>query len=334
MKSIVTIFFSLMALSQLLAQANTNLGTNAGNSGNDNTSVGNQAGDAVTGNYNAFFGSFAGKYNTTGTQNSFFGYNAGGSTTTGSYNLFLGRAAGYGNTTGNNNVLLGYYSGRFNVTGANNTAIGYSSGFNVTGSGNVFLGYEAGYNETGSNKLYIDNSNTTTPLIYGDFSSNQVGINTLPTSTYALNVGGTINATGLFVNGQPIVAGSSQWTTSGVNINYNTAGMVSIGTTTAPAGYKLAVGGKIVAEEIVVKLQANWPDYVFEKDYKLQSLRDLNLFIAKNKHLPGVPSAREIEESGVSVGEMNIILLKKIEELTLHLIKQQAEIDVLKRKIN
>lgn len=138
---------------------------------------------------------------------------------------------------------------------------------------------------------------------------------------YTLDVNGTINATALYVNGQPFTGGSSsQWTTSGSNINFTT-GTVSIGTTTAPSAYKLAVGGKIVAEEVVVKLQTNWPDYVFEPDYKLLSLEELRSFIKQHKHLPGVPSAKEVEENGVPVGEMNALLLKKIEELTLHILE-------------
>ena len=68
-----------------------------------------------------------------------------------------------------------------------NTSVGFETGANnLTGSGNVFLGYQAGYNETGSNKLYIDNSNTSTPLIYGDFDTDKVTINGDMTVTGAL----------------------------------------------------------------------------------------------------------------------------------------------------
>ncbi|MBX2969588.1 MAG: hypothetical protein KF803_09455 [Cyclobacteriaceae bacterium] len=147
--------------------------------------------------------------------------------------------------------------------------------------------------------------------------------------TYTLDVNGTINATALYVNGQPFTGGSSsQWTTAGSNINFTT-GTVSIGTTTAPSSYKLAVGGKIVAEEVVVKLQTNWPDYVFEPEYKLLSLEELQAFIKQHKHLPGVPSAKEVKENGVPVGEMNAVLLKKIEELTLYTLELEARIKSL-----
>jgi hypothetical protein len=145
---------------------------------------------------------------------------------------------------------------------------------------------------------------------------------------YTLDVGGVINASALLINSQPI--NQSQWTTSGANISFN-SGIVSVGTITPPAGYKLAVGGKIISEEIVVKLQANWPDYVFGKDYKLPSLAELSLFIRRQKRLPGVPAARDIERDGLTVGEMNVILLKKIEELTLYIIQQEERLSFLER---
>ncbi len=150
------------------------------------------------------------------------------------------------------------------------------------------------------------------------------------TPSYLLDVNGTINATGIYVNGAPF--SGSRWTLSGANINYTT-GSVSIGTTSTPAGYKLAVGGKVVAEEIVVKLQGNWPDYVFGSDYKLLSLPELQQYILEHRHLPDVPSAHEVAESGVEVGEMTAVLLKKIEELTLHIIDQQKKIEVLQAKL-
>jgi hypothetical protein len=110
-------------------------------------------------------------------------------------------------------------------------------------------------------------------------------------------------------------------------------GNVGIGTTDTK-GYKLAIAGKAIAEEIVVKLQSAWPDYVFENSYTLTSLTQLEQYIQKNKHLPDVPSVEEVKTNGISVGEMNVILLKKLEELTLHLIEQQKEIENLKSIIN
>ncbi len=85
----------------------------------------------------------------------------------------------FANTSGSDNTASGNYALRNNTTGEQNTAFGASSGYtNSTGSRNVFLGYNAGYNETGSDKLYIANSAANPPLIYGDFSTNFVGLGT------------------------------------------------------------------------------------------------------------------------------------------------------------
>jgi hypothetical protein len=97
-------------------------------------------------------------------------------------------------------------------------------------------------------------------------------------------------------------------------------GNVGIGTVTPDE--KLTVKGKIHAEEVRVDLNVPGPDYVFEQDYQLKSLPAIQAFIKENKHLPEVPSAKEMEEKGINLSEMNMLLLKKVEELTLHLIKQ------------
>lgn len=106
-------------------------------------------------------------------------------------------------------------------------------------------------------------------------------------------------------------------------------GDVGIGTSNT-VGYKLAVAGKAIAEEVVVKLQGSWPDYVFGDNYNLPSLSELEQYIRINKHLPGVPTAQAVKGDGLSVGEMNAILLKKVEELTLYVIELKKEIEVLK----
>ncbi len=128
---------------------------------------------------NTYYGTGAGaSLSGTGYSNAFFGYNAGTSTTGGDSNTFIGRNAGYWNTTGSYNTFLGRNAGYNNNTGGDNTFIGRNAGYsNQTGAGNVFLGINAGFNETGSNRLYVDNSSTTTPLIYGEFDNDTVTIN-------------------------------------------------------------------------------------------------------------------------------------------------------------
>ncbi|ACU03286.1 hypothetical protein [Pedobacter heparinus] len=109
------------------------------------------------------------------------------------------------------------------------------------------------------------------------------------------------------------------------------SGDVGIGTND-PKGYKLAVNGKIRAQEIKVE-NTNWPDYVFTKDYQLPTLQQTENHIKEKGHLPGIPSAAEVKANGIDLGEMNAKLLQKIEELTLHLIEQQKQIKDLNERV-
>ncbi len=119
-------------------------------------------------------------------------------------------------------------------------------------------------------------------------------------------------------------------------------GNVGIGTSNMaiPSGYKFAVDGKIICEEVRVDISDNWADFVFEDDYHLMPLQELDSYIQENKHLPEIPTSEEVQENGISVGEMNAKLLQKIEELTLYVIelsnenKEQKQVNVeLKNEI-
>jgi hypothetical protein len=110
------------------------------------------------------------------------------------------------------------------------------------------------------------------------------------------------------------------------------AGNVAIGTND-PRGYKLAVNGSAIFTSAKVKLEQNWPDYVFEKDYELLPLADLERFIQQNKHLPGISTAAEVEKEGLDLGVNQAALLKKIEELTLYIIEQNKRIEKLEAKL-
>ncbi|MCG8385108.1 MAG: tail fiber protein [Cytophagales bacterium] len=105
-------------------------------------------------------------------------------------------------------------------------------------------------------------------------------------------------------------------------------GSVGIGTSTP--GAKLTVKGDVHAEEVRVDLTVPGPDYVFEEDYDLPTLENIESYIRQNKHLPGVPSAMEMEENGIDLGAMDMLLLKKVEELTLYLMQQNELIGDLK----
>lgn len=100
----------------------------------------------------------------------------------------------------------------------------------------------------------------------------------------------------------------------------------SIGIGTSKPDAMLTVNGNIHTKEVKVDLDIQAPDYVFEKEYDLLSLPELETYIKQNKHLPEVPSAKEMEANGLNLKEMNLMLLKKVEELTLHLIEIKKEV--------
>lgn len=144
--------------------------------GRFNTFIGDQSGlFNTTGEGNTFLGMAAGASNTSGHHNTMLGRGAGWMHTTGSSNTCVGNSAGHDNAEGDNNVMLGHAAGN-SSTGSENTFIGSRSGIMCTGNGNVFLGFKAGYNETDSNKLFIDNSDTSEPLIYGEFDTDIVAV--------------------------------------------------------------------------------------------------------------------------------------------------------------
>ena len=123
------------------------------------------------------------------------------------------------------------------------------------------------------------------------------------------------------------------WTSSHVGVNnclfLNDNGNIGIGTNNPQA--KLAVNGEILAKSVRVNTGSTyWPDYVFGNDYNLMSLRELEQYVNAHKHLPGIPSAQEVEEQGnVDLGAMNALLLEKVEELTRYVIDLQNQIDEL-----
>ncbi|PWV56449.1 hypothetical protein [Chitinophaga sp. S165] len=143
-------------------------------------------------------------------------------------------------------------------------------------------------------------------------------------STYQPATGGTIYGAKSAVDNTVNMYGMTYGNTgyfNGAGLNYF-GGSVGIGTRNVGTS-KLAVEGTIAARRVKVTQAATWPDFVFEPEYKLPSLSELDAYIKENKHLPDVPSAKEVAKEGLDLGEMNRILLQKVEELTLHLIEQE-----------
>ncbi|MCW8311111.1 hypothetical protein K7A41_07745 [Sphingobacterium sp. InxBP1] len=130
--------------------------------------------------------------------------------------------------------------------------------------------------------------------------------------------------------------GWSDWQVlyTGANANHETADWTArkmyvvdrLGIGTNDPKEALSVNGKILAQEIKVKTDISVPDYVFDPEYKLPTLASVEYYVKKHRHLPEIPSAATIQKEGVNLTEMNFALLKKIEELTLHLIEKDKKI--------
>jgi hypothetical protein len=294
----------------------------AANSGSSNTMIGYLSGISnTTGAINTFIGAYSGYSNTTATYNTGVGTNSIISVTTGSANTGIGTSAngattGHGNAclgaqTGENigpghaNTYLGSAAGNTN-DGSSNIFIGYAAGMEAAGNNNVIIGTNLGASYTGSDKLMIDNAAYTAtpgvaPLIWGDFANDLLKFHG------KVGIGGN---------------GSTDF-----------GSFPTMGGGGSVAGYKLFVKGGILTEELRVALVSTWADYVFNKDYKLRPLSEVEQFINENGHLPNVPSAAKIKEEGVELGGMSIIQQEKIEELTLYLIQQNKEIELLKAQV-
>ncbi|MBN2858451.1 MAG: hypothetical protein JXN63_08625 [Candidatus Delongbacteria bacterium] len=234
--------------------------------GTDNIFIGDSTGfNSKNTDKNIFIGNLAG-FNTEsddpgyGSSNIFIGVRSGYSNIEGMHSVYVGQQTGESNYNGTANVFIGSLNGRANnsnyntavggtafyknTSGSSNTLLGSLSGYNnLTGSRNVFLGYKAGYNETGSDKLYIDNSDTSTPLIWGDFSSDLIRFNGLvgigtSNSSYGLyvvddyiSVYGNSDGTGTYIYG---LYGDAD---GGTTRNVSVYGSGATGTGTNWAGY-------------------------------------------------------------------------------------------------
>lgn len=299
-------FLTLLVNSQnTQTAAATSYGLNAGTSTVStaaNTFYGYLAGNQGSGTKNTLIGANAGRY-AYNSSTVCIGNNAGASTVgffAGS--IYIGDGAGFttgtlaGSTVGSGSISIGQNSGNDRM-GGNNTFLGNNSGKYTNGSGNIFIGPSSGgTNVAESNKLFIETSNTSTPLIWGDFANDLLKFNG------KVGIGSVVN----------------------------------FPTNTLYTNYKLFVTGGILTDEVRVvsrDVSGNWPDYVFAKDYKLPTLEEVEKQIKVKGHLQNVPSAKEIKENGIALGEMAKIQQEKIEELTLYLIQQNKEIEELKAQV-
>ncbi|MGN7787314.1 hypothetical protein ACTJIJ_22460 [Niabella sp. 22666] len=235
--------------------------------------------------------------------------------------LYLGNMNhGIRRFSGTNDVALYTTSGRLllsaNGASANQIAI--------TGNGNLGVG-----TTTPNEKLDIDGNVKLNGMINWGWTGRSIKV---------VSPDGGVSQLLQFTNSMSEDHGNPQggfdfaWHT-GASVMRIIDGKVGIGTTTP--GEKLAVNGRILAKEIKVISGAttSWPDYVFNSNYKLTPLPELESFIKTHQHLPEIPSAREVAANGIEVGANQALLLKKIEELTLYIIEQNKQLRQYQEKL-
>lgn len=289
----------------LFSQTNTNLGDYSGNYGSNNTSVGYFAGYNVTGNDNSLIGSWASQALTSGNANVISGYYSGRYLSTGKQSLFIGDESGRNTTTGYYNTFIGSQSGYSNTTGIGNTYLGSYSGFeNNTGNYNLFLGNQSGLNSIGSRNVFIGHSAGYTDTI----GSHHLIIENTDSSNSLIY--------GEFDNDLLSVSGN-----------------MGIGTKNVPDSIQLAVNGTVVAKKGIITIDY-FPDFVFNPSYDLLNIKEVEEYIKSKGHLPEISCAKHIESTGMQVGEMQTLLLKKVEELTLYIIELEEENEKIKNRIS
>jgi hypothetical protein len=288
------------------------LGYGAGGSSTVSFAAGNNVlGNATSSSsYNVALGFQVLNENTTGSANLAIGFGTLNHNTTGSSNIAIGMYALKSSNTGSNSIAIGPQTLRISL-GSQNIAIGTYAGQSLTtGNNNIFFGDVSGSSvTTGNNNLLIGHS----------ASGPDPGITTGSNNTII----------GSFLRGFPssmsnhIILGDGS---GNQRLVIDDRGYTGIGTNNPDA--KLTVAGTVHASAVLVDqaVQAT-PDYVFNKDYDLATLKDVKSYIDKNHHLPEIPSAAQVAKDGINLGEMNTKLLKKIEELTLYLIEKDKQLD-------
>jgi hypothetical protein len=254
-----------------------------------------------------------------------YGWNRGGATTNYGVKGIVTSSSGtnygvygtaYAEISAGSGSNYGLYGKAATFTGQTGYGVYATSG----GTGTNFAGYFEGHV-----KLVDDNEaltvSGTDPYIQLDQSGTNIGYlrakgNNLLMSVNLANSSGNIQ----FLTKNK----TRMWIDSTGSVSISDDGKIK-------PGYLLNVKGKVVAEEILVQLSSQWPDYVFNKNYKLMQLPELKKYISQNNHLPEVPSADQMKD-GIAVGDMNKLLMQKVEELTLYVLQLNEEIQALKAR--
>ena len=339
---------------------NVFVGNSAGynnTTGYQNSFFGQGAGvGSTTSSNNSFFGSGTGYENTTGSNNTYYGANTGRNITTGSNNTIIGSNIGNLSPGLSNNVIIADGSGNRRINIDNNGLVGIgvvASTANLEVAGGLANALRVGVNfnrantstQLASSLAVIGNDNTATTIngaVAWDYYNNGTnpslsgallehigtGVTGIQYGLPAANQGQLI-----FQNVDNAVIGTNRANffispNSQLSTAFLTDGSVGIGTTTTK-GYKLAVNGSAIFTKAVVKLYSNWPDYVFDPGYQLPNLHEVESYIKKHQHLANVPTANDVEKSGIDLGANQALLLKKIEELTLYVIELNKKVEAI-----
>lgn len=234
-----------------------------------------------------------------------------------------------------NNITIGYGTPSY-IAGTSNIAIGQGVLNNATQTQfNTVIGSLSAFNTTSSYNTILGTAN------YEDLTTGATNI--------AVGVGngqGLVTGYGNVIIGNGVSSFSSDMSEhiilatgwGNIRMTIKDTGKVLIGNpanTTTPGNYMLYVEQGILTEKVKVALKStgDWADYVFEEDYELMPLNEVEDFINENKHLPGISSAETLVEEGIDLGAMQAKLLEKIEELTLYLIQKDKEIEELRQQV-
>lgn len=277
--------------------------------------------------YNGFYNNIVNTYNGTqigfynnmnnsaGTGNKYGIFNIVNNNTTGQKYGIYSAVAG----TGGGDKYAGYFA--VNSGAGKNYGV-YSS---VTGTASRSGYFTGGNLEVVGSGIVLTGSNTTSKfLLHSPWQAGEAFLTLAPNATDSQEDWNFAAGMTLFRNG------SMKKTIPTLS---STLKAFYIGDFNGQDIFRIYGDGKVYATEINVRIATNFPDYVFKPDYKLLPLHELKKYIYLNGHLPNIPSASEVNESGINVSEMNIKMMEKIEELTLYIIKQQEEIDALKEQI-
>lgn len=236
------------------------------------------------------------------------------------FTIFKNGSIGIGTSTPESRIHVeGSTTSSQNILSVQNNYVGTTNVWAVEAISNPANGYGVGGHFTGGSKG-----------VYGRGEGGGSGTTTIGLEGSAFGGGGTKiglqgDATGSGTNWAGYFNGGHVYITNELRVGSDAL--------SGATGYKVAIDGKLIAEEVRVQLSSSWPDYVFDDDYPLRPLSDVKASIQQHGHLPGIPSAAQVENDGLHLGDMQIRILEKMEEMMLYILQQEEKIKALETEI-